>query len=195
MKNVRWMVACAVGAAACGLRCRGDRLAGQRRQHHDQLLPPVTQTPTDPTITVSDPAVALGGCPGIADPAGPADGGTINGPTGEYRVCVLPGAHHAQFHAGARARSCFTRSNGRTDVGYDCGPQRAGTVSPMQADGGATTDNAAVTLTIDPGVILFAKTGVSWLAVNRGNRINAVGTATASHRVHQPRQRAGPRHR
>ncbi len=34
-----------------------------------------------------------------------------------------------------------------------------------------------MTLTIQPGVIVFAKTGVSWLAVNRGHRINAVGAA------------------
>ena len=37
----------------------------------------------------------------------------------------------------------------------------------------------AVTLTIQPGVVVFASTGVAWLAVNRGNRINAVGTPTA----------------
>ena len=35
-----------------------------------------------------------------------------------------------------------------------------------------------MTLTIEPGVTIFGGTGVSWLHVNRGNRINAVGTAT-----------------
>src|SRR5690606_17814261 len=35
-----------------------------------------------------------------------------------------------------------------------------------------------VTLTIDPGVILYGESGPSWLNVNRGNKIQAVGTAT-----------------
>ncbi|OYW24647.1 MAG: hypothetical protein B7Z44_20250, partial [Caulobacter sp. 12-67-6] len=47
-------------------------------------------------------------------------------------------------------------------------------------DGGFTKTSADtnVTLTIEPGVIIYGGTGVSWLAVNRGNKINAVGTAT-----------------
>jgi hypothetical protein len=40
-----------------------------------------------------------------------------------------------------------------------------------------TADNN-VTLTIEPGVILYGATGQSWLAVNRGNKISAVGTAS-----------------
>src|SRR3546814_10282832 len=55
---------------------------------------------------------------------------------------------------------------GRVDVGFDQG----------------ATDDAAdpadVTLPIDPGVIAFGSTGVSYLAVNRGNKIDAVGTPT-----------------
>src|SRR3546814_3063878 len=45
-------------------------------------------------------------------------------------------------------------------------------------DQGAASTNTAVTLTIDPGVIVFGSTGVSYLAVNRGNKIDAVGTPT-----------------
>jgi hypothetical protein len=52
---------------------------------------------------------------------------------------------------------------GRVDVGTD--------------QGAASTGNN-VTLNIEPGVVLFASTGNTFLAVNRGNRINAVGTAT-----------------
>jgi len=55
------------------------------------------------------------------------------------------------------------RLGGRVDVGTDQGP--------------ASTNNV-VTLTIEPGVVVFGGTGVSWLNVNRGNRLNAVGTAT-----------------
>src|SRR5690606_34013755 len=54
------------------------------------------------------------------------------------------------------------RLGGRVDVG---------------TDQGAGTSNTAVTLTIEPGAIVFGGTGVSRLAVNRGNKINAVGTA------------------
>ncbi len=41
------------------------------------------------------------------------------------------------------------------------------------------TADSAVTLTIQPGVVLFANSGPSWVNINRGNKINAVGTATA----------------
>jgi len=74
--------------------------------------------------------------------------------------------------------------NGRVDVGCDGGftaptagaPFTTSTVScpitqPMTAD-------SNVTLTIAAGAILFGGTGQSWLAVNRGNRITATGTAT-----------------
>src|SRR3546814_15432271 len=54
----------------------------------------------------------------------------------------------------------------RVDVGTDQGPtEEAG-------------DAADVTLTIDPGVTIFASTGTAFLAVNRGNKIDAVGTPT-----------------
>ena len=44
---------------------------------------------------------------------------------------------------------------------------------------GDLTVAPGVTLTIQPGVIVFGGTGVSWLHVNRGNKINAAGTAAA----------------
>ena len=46
-----------------------------------------------------------------------------------------------------------------------------GCTTPLTAD-------TNVTLTIEPGVIVYGATGQSWLAVNRGNRINAEGTAS-----------------
>jgi hypothetical protein len=54
---------------------------------------------------------------------------------------------------------------GRVDVGTDGGFTK-------------TASDTNVTLTIEPGVIVYGGTGVSWLAVNRGNKIMAVGTAT-----------------
>ena len=120
--------------------------------------PTPTPTPT-PTSTLVTPAA---GCPTISDPVGLTDGNTITGPTGEYRVCTLP----ARFTASSTLpyiEGLLYRIDGRVDVGTDGGA----------ADTGADTD---VELTIEPGVILFSS-GSGWLNVNRGNTINANGTA------------------
>ena len=123
---------------------------------------------TPPTPVVPPPAPTLvtpaGGCPTIEDSAGLADRGTINGPTGTYRVCELP-ARLTRSTTLTRIPGLLYSLGGRVDVGTD--------------RGAAPTADAAVVLTIQPGVVVFASTGVAWLAVNRGNRINAVGTATA----------------
>jgi hypothetical protein len=174
MKTVRWMIAGAVLAALVG--CGAEEIASPGSGGNITINPPpVTETPTDPTYNVTDPAVALGGCPGINDPAGLTDAGTIKGPTGEYRVCTLP-ARITRSSTLERVPGVLYALNGRTDVGYDCGPT-PGVVPECKLVSTATTDTAAVTLTINPGVIVFAKTGTSWLAVNRGNKLNAVGTA------------------
>ncbi|MDZ7588680.1 MAG: hypothetical protein U5J78_05945 [Parasphingorhabdus sp.] len=120
--------------------------------------PPPSPTPT-PTIT---PAAA---CPGTLLAQGGQDAGTITNPdTGTYRVCSLPSRITANL-ALPKISGLIYQLSGRVDVGTDGGP------TPSAAD-------TNVTLTIDPGVILFGGTGVSWLAVNRGNRIQAVGTPT-----------------
>ena len=72
--------------------------------------------------------------------------------------------------------------NGRVDVGCDGGFSAPTAAAPFTSSTvGCTTALTAdtnVTLTIEPGVILYGGTGQSWLAVNRGNRISAVGTST-----------------
>ena len=118
---------------------------------------PSPTTPTTPTLVT--PA---SGCPTIEDPAGLADRGTITGPTGTYRVCELP-ARFTRSTTLARIPGLLYSLNGRVDVGLD--------------RGAAPTADAPVVLTLQPGVVAFASTGASWLAVNRGNRINAAGTA------------------
>ncbi|MEP2234603.1 MAG: hypothetical protein ABJM58_07315 [Alteripontixanthobacter sp.] len=124
--------------------------------------PPATPTPTPtptPTGTLVTPA---NGCPTISDAQGLTDDGTITGPTGEYRVCTLP----ARFNSSSTLpfiEGLLYRMAGRVDVGSDGGP----------TDTGADTD---VTLSIDPGVIVYAS-GSAFLYVNRGNQIDAVGTA------------------
>ena len=121
-----------------------------------------TPTPT-PGATLVTPAA---GCPTISDPTGLTDSGTISGPTGEYRVCTLP----ARFTASSTLpyiKGLLYRMNGRVDVGTDGGP------APDTSDGLADTN---VALTIEPGVIVYAS-GSSFLNVNRGNTIQANGTA------------------
>ena len=136
--------------------------------------PAPTPTPTSGTVT---PA---GACPTITDPQGLADRGTISGPTGTYRVCELPGLIRVSSTLPKIAGVLYAL-NGRVNVGCDGGfaaptggaPHNSTTVgcaTPLTAD-------TNVTLTINPGVILYGATGQSWLVVNRGNKINAAGAA------------------
>lgn len=115
--------------------------------------PGPTPTPTDVTAAES--------CP---DVAGITDSFVVDVPQGTVRVCTLP----ARFTASTTlpyVSGVAYRMNGRVDVGEDGGPV-------------ASADDTDVTLTIEPGVTIYAGTGVSWLAVNRGNRIDAQGTAS-----------------
>ena len=107
------------------------------------------------------------GCPTIADSQGLTDEGTITGPTGEYRVCSMP----ARFNASSTLpyiEGLLYRMPGRVDVGSDGGP------TADDSDGASDTE---VTLTIEPGAIVYAS-GSAFLMVNRGNQINAVGSPT-----------------
>lgn len=119
--------------------------------------PAPTPTPT-PTQTLVTPAA---GCPTISATPGLTDGGLITGPTGTYRVCELPSVFTASSTL-PQIDGLLYLMDGRVDVGTDQGP---------------ASTNTAVTLTIQPGVIVYAS-GSSFLNVNRGNRISAVGNAT-----------------
>lgn len=118
--------------------------------------PTPTPTPT-PTQTLVTPAA---GCPTIATTGGLADKGTISGPTGTYRVCELP-ARFTSDDTLPFINGLLYQIAGRVDVGSDRGFASTGT---------------DVTLTIEPGVILFA-TADSFFVVNRGNTIQSNGTA------------------
>jgi len=139
----------------------------------NNTTPAPTPTPTaTPTSTL---VTAATGCPTVADPQGLTDGGTISGPTGSYRVCVLPKIIQRSVQLPKLAGLVYQLA-GRTDVGCDRGTDESSV--PAKCYDGTTNTPAAVTLTVDPGVIIYANTGVAWLAVNRGNKIQAVGTAT-----------------
>jgi hypothetical protein len=141
--------------------------------------PPPPPPPPPPPAGVTPAA----GCPTISDPAGLTDAGTIAGPTGTWRVCTLPRVIRASTTL-PKVAGLLYQMNGRVDVGCDGGfaPPTAGapfaTSTLGSCSGLSLTADTNVTLTISPGVILFGGTGQSWLAVNRGNKISAVGTAT-----------------
>ncbi|MGN6375210.1 MAG: hypothetical protein ACTHMG_06615 [Sphingomonas sp.] len=119
--------------------------------------PSPTPTPGSGLIT---PASS---CP-VGTSKGDGSASTITGPTGEYLICSLP-SHVSSDLTLPYVQGVVYRLGGRVDVGADLGPT-------------ATSGEKAVTLTIQPGVIIFGESGASWLAINRGNKINAVGTAT-----------------
>ncbi len=155
-----------LGCSALALAgCGADKIASPGTGGNITINNPPAPAPT-PTPTGPATVVAAGGCPTIADGQGLADRGTISGPTGSYRVCAMP----ARFNTSSTLpyiRGVLYLMDGRVDVGTDGGP------SPDASDGLSDTN---VTLTIEPGVIVYSS-GASFLNVNRGNRINAVGTA------------------
>jgi hypothetical protein len=163
MKSAQWVPAAAILAALTG--CGADDISSPGNSGNVTINNPAPATPSPPPPpSAPSTATPATGCPTIPDPAGLHDAGTITGPTGEYRVCELP----SRFTVSTTLEK-FTgvlySINGRVDVGLD--------------RGAAPTADAPVVLTIRPGVVLYGATGTSWLAVNRGNRIQAVGTADA----------------
>jgi hypothetical protein len=137
--------------------------------------PPTPPPPPPPTV------VAAGACPSIADPQGLTDAGTISGPTGSYRVCQLPNLIKVSSTL-RKFTGVLYAMNGRVNVGCDGGFVAPTVGAPFTSTTvGCSTSLTAdtnVTLTIDPGVVLYGKTGQSWLAINRGNKISAIGTAS-----------------
>jgi hypothetical protein len=167
--------------------------------------PAPTPSPT-PTPTPTQTVTPAGGCPTLSnvDVAGVrlADKGTITGPTGTWRVCALPPVISRSVTLPKLPGLLYAldpaTNNGRVDVGCDGGftvpssgsPRESTTVgcrageiaaagfasSAVNGSGQLVADTN-VTLTIEPGVIIMGQ-GASFLAVNRGNKIVAEGTAT-----------------
>ncbi|RKF23156.1 hypothetical protein D6851_01295 [Altericroceibacterium spongiae] len=127
-------------------------------------------TPT-PTPGSSGSYTAAESCPDIGDPAGLSDGGVINVPGGTVRSCVLPGTFTVS--------SSLPQTEDNAKVVYEIsGAVNVGDDADADYEDGETPATNVV-LTIDPGVVLFGGTGNSYMVVNRGNKINAVGTVDA----------------
>lgn len=114
-----------------------------------------TPTPTpSPTPTPTGPAASC--------PSGTTDAGVL----ANRRNCRLP-ARVTSSLSLPRVTGLFYSIDGRVDVGTDIG-----------GDGSAAGGQQAI-LSIDPGVVVVGQSQASFLVVNRGSQINAVGTASA----------------
>jgi trimeric autotransporter adhesin len=121
-------------------------------------------------------ATFVGDLPGTGGSGGSTGGGTGSGANcplgttagtaiGTTSVCNLTGEITTNLTL-PRTTGVAYRLVGRVDVGRDLG-----------AAGNLATGVAA-TLTIEPGVTVFGDEAADMLVVNRGSRINAVGTPT-----------------
>lgn len=182
MRTVQGLLVLGVSSlalAGCGAGSIGSPGAGGNVTINNVTpAPSPTPSPT-PTSTL---VTAAAGCPTIADPQGLTDSGTISGPTGTYRVCTLPAVIKTSSTL-PKISGLLYQMNGRVNVGCDGGFSAPTAAAPLTTPltvgcTGTQTADTNVTLTIAPGVILYGGTGQSFLAVNRGNKINAVGTAT-----------------
>ena len=140
---------------------------------------PVPAPSPSPTPIAVLPA---GACPTLTNDGSVTlvDRSTITGPTGEYRVCELP-ALITKSVSLPKISGLLYALNGRVDVGCDGGPTVPTAAAPYTSTTvgcAPLTADTSITLTISPGVIIYSRTGQSWLAVNRGNKINSVGTAS-----------------
>ncbi len=182
MKNIHRSLV--IGCSLLALSACGPEDIASPGTGGDVVINYPTPAPTSaPTPTPTQGGVtAAAGCPTIADPQGLTDSGTITGPTGEWRVCTLPSKINVSSTLPKIAGLLYAM-NGRVNVGCDGGFVAPSSGSPYSSttQGCSTplTADTNVTLTIAPGAILFGNTGQSWLAVNRGNKIAAVGTAAS----------------
>lgn len=174
------LVGCsALALAGCGADDISSPGGGSITINNPSPTPSPTPTPGTGAVT---PAAD---CPSIAATGGLTNSGTITGPEGTWRVCTLPALINASTVL-PKVPGVLYRLNGRVDVGCDGGfsaPTAAApfTTTTASCGGRSLTADTNVTLTIEPGVIVYGENAAepAWLAVNRGNRIDAQGTATA----------------
>jgi hypothetical protein len=118
---------------------------------------PAPSTPAPPP----PPPPPTGGAFTGATPAGFIDRGVQGG----RRVFEMP-SRFTQDTVIQNLPGAVYQINGPVNVGSDVGGD------------GAAAGGQSVTLTIQPGVIVVATDGTSYLVVNRGSRLNAVGSAS-----------------
>lgn len=116
-----------------------------------------------PVVVTPPPPPPGGGTPAAGCPAGTVDRGLVGT---ARRACELP----TRF-------TVDTTIQNLPGVAYSiAGPVNVGT--DVGGDG-AAAGGQQVTLTIQAGTLLFASAGNDYLVVNRGSRLNAIGTAAS----------------
>jgi hypothetical protein len=120
----------------------------------------VTTTTTPPVVTPPTP-----GTPATSCPAGTIDRGVVGT---QRRSCELPARFTADTTLQNLPGVAYSIS-GPVNVGTDCGGDTAAPLAGCQT----------VTLTIQAGTLVFASAGSDYLVVNRGSRLNAIGTPAA----------------
>ena len=177
MKNIHGLLL--VGCSAIALAGCGPSDIASPGTGGDVIINNPTPSPTPTPTPGAGGVTPASGCPTIADPQGLKDDNTISGPTGTWRVCTLPSRINKSITLPKIAGLVY-QLPGRVDVGCDGGFTAPTAAFSSSTPGcGSITADTNVTLTVEPGVIVFGGSGVSWLAVNRGNKLNAVGTASA----------------
>lgn len=147
-----------LGSALALVACGADDVASPGEG--TLVNPPSAGTPT-PTPPSGGTPTPTPGTPAASCPGGTIDRGTI----ATFRNCELSGRISADYTVQKLPGVIYSLA-GPVNVGTDVG-----------GDGNAA-GGQRVTLTVQPGVVIFASAGTDYLVVNRGSRLNAVGTAT-----------------
>ncbi|MPT47026.1 MAG: hypothetical protein E2598_01230 [Sphingobium sp.] len=138
------------------LLCAGASLTGCGGGDGGGGTGPSPNPGTDPT-TPTDPSAPAVNC---VSPF------TNGGVVGTMRNCVLPNRIVQDLTLPRRAGTIYSLS-GRVEVGRDVGPD------------GRDPQGVPVSLTIEPGVVVFGSGGLDYLLVNRGSKLQAAGRADA----------------
>ncbi|HEV2818111.1 MAG TPA: hypothetical protein VGW40_12920 [Allosphingosinicella sp.] len=142
------LISCALPLAACGPNDVASPGEGTL------VVPPPAPAPPPP------PPPAGGGVPAAGCPAGTVDRGVV---ATAFRNCEFSGRFNDDYTI-QRLPGVIYSLSGPVNVGTDVG------------GGGNLAGGDPVTLTIQAGVTIFATSGNDYLVVNRGSRLQAVGT-------------------
>lgn len=153
-KNLLMSIGAVLALSACG--GGADRVASPG----EGAFPPA---PAPAPAPPPPPAPAPAPAPGVACPTGFNDVGEIAG----QKNCRIP-ALIVEDTTIPNIDGVLYSLSGYTRVGEDVG---ADATAP-------NTTQRSATLTIEPGVTLFGSSGQDALVINRGSKLNAVGTAS-----------------
>lgn len=169
MTNSKLRAILYVSAAAAVLTgCGADDVASPGEGNVVIITPPApppAPAPTPAPTPTPTPAPTTPTGPAAACPTGTTNIGLV-GPNDEARACQIPNQISGTVNLQNIDGVVYSIS-GRVQVGSDVG-------GDGQAAGGA-----AAQLNIESGVTVFAQSQTSFIIVNRGSQMNAVGEADA----------------